>query len=129
MSSLAPHMIASGNIRPARFVKVSGNLTVAEAGAGERACGISQVGTNTAQIPGVTSQYAAESGQPLQIHGLGSICLLRIGGTVTANDLLKADANGAGVTASSTDEAHALALQGGSSGEDILVQIINRPNS
>lgn len=126
MSSIAPHMTASGNIRPARFVKVSGNFTVAEAGAGEEIVAISQVGTNTAAIPGVTSQYAAESGQSLQLHGTGAVCLLVLGGTVTAGDLLKADANGAGVTASSGDKCGAIALQGGASGEQILVQVQHR---
>ena len=129
MSSLAPHLVASGNILPSRFVKISGNFQAAQAGAGERSCGISQVGTNVAPIPGIPSQYAAESGQSLDIHGLGSICSLTLGGTVVANDLLKADANGAGVTAAATDEVGAVALQGGATGEQITVQVINRPNA
>lgn len=126
MSTLAPHLVASGSIYPARFVKVSGNRQVAQAGAGEDVCGISQVGTNKAPIPDVTSQYAAESGQPLEIHGFGSLCLLTLGGSVTAGDFLKADADGKGVTASSGDKCGALALEGGSSGEQVLVQVVSR---
>lgn len=126
MSSLSAHLVASGNINPARFCKVSGDRQVAECDAGEAVSGISQVGTNKAAIPDVTSTYAAVSGQPLQLHGPGAICLLTIGGTVTANDLLKSDADGKGVTASSTDEAGARALEGGSSGEQILVQVVLR---
>ena len=127
MSFLAPHLQASGNIRPSRFVKVSGNFTGAEAGAGEKICGVSMEGTNTAPIPGITSQYAAESGQPLQLHGQGAICLLTLGtGGCTANDYLKADSAGAGVVASSGDESGALALQAGSAAEKVLVQVLIR---
>lgn len=126
MSSLSAHLVAAGNIRPARFCKVSGNRGVAECDAAEKVIGISQVGTDTVPIPELTSQYAAQAGKTLQLHGPGAICLLRIGGSVTAGDTLKSDADGQGVTASSGDESGAIALEGGSSGEDILVQVVLR---
>lgn len=127
MSTLSPHLTASGNIYPSRFVKISGSRTAALAGAGDACSGISQVGTNKAPIPGVTSQYAAESGETLQIHGLGAFCLLELGtGGATYGNLLKSDANGKGVAASSGDECGAKAMESGSAGEIILVQVIDR---
>ncbi len=72
------------------------------------------------------SGYAAISGDSLRIFGQGDDCLLTLGvGGATAGDLLKSDANGAGVTASTGNKAGARALQTGAAGEKIRVEVVN----
>lgn len=126
----SPHLMANGDIRPSRFVELqnaSGIAKAIEANANERVAGISQDGTNTAPIPGITSTNAAESGQTLQLHIEGEECLLELGGTVTAGAFVKSDADGKGVVALTTgtvlQEIGAVALDNGSSGEKIRVKI------
>jgi hypothetical protein len=123
MSSLAAHLQASGTIRSARFCKVSGDFTVAECDAGEKVIGVSQVGSKTAPIPSVTTPVAAESGDSLQLHGPGALCNLTLGGTVTAGDWLMSDADGKGVLATDGNFYGAQALQGGATGQEVLVQV------
>ena len=48
---------------------------------------------------------------------------LELGGTVSAGDMLKPDANGKGVTAASTNYYGAIAKHGGAAGEKILVVV------
>jgi hypothetical protein len=67
-----------------KFVVISGDMTVADAGAGEEAIGI------RANSPA--------SGEGVDIVE-GRITYLTLGNTVAAGDKLKADANGAGIKA------------------------------
>lgn len=121
---------ASANIRPSRFVKFSGTNTVAEAGAGEKTIGISSEGSNYPPLPGQT-EYAAASGDPCSIifHGDGQqesrpVLLVLGSGGATQGDLLKAASGGAGVVADTDKDCYgARALQTGSDGEAIFVQL------
>jgi len=128
MSSLGFTGIAAGDVYPARFVKKTANdWEFAQAGANEPIFGISQIGTNKAPIPDVTSDKAAEAGQSCRIHKEGERCLLQLGGTVAAGDRLKADTDGKGVaiaTSGTTPQRYgAIALQGGSANEFIEVEV------
>ena len=120
---------AGGTIRVSRFVKITGNSTVSEADAANRAVGISQAGGRTPPIPDVTTDpvEAAQSGEQLQVFQLGEECLLSIGsGGCTAGDALKADADGAGLTCASGSDTWygAIALETASAGELALVQVV-----
>ena len=110
-----------------RFVHQTDNdFEVAEANANEAIAGISMEGTRTAPIPDVTANEAAQDGEPLQVYGQGEVCLLELGGTVNPGDLLKSDADGKGVVIASggtLQEIGAKAVEGGVSGEAILVQV------
>lgn len=126
----APLLRAGGNIATHSFVKLStsANSTALQAGDNEFVIGIAQVGPK--EPPGLSgaSTNAAESGDNVQIFGLGDICLLRAGsGGWTAGDLLKSDSNGDGVTAATTgttvQNVGAVALETVSAGELGLVQI------
>lgn len=127
MSSLGFAGQASGDIYPARFVKASGDFTIAQATANDPISGISHNATNTAPIPEVTSDKAATSGQSCRIHKPGERCLLRLGGTVDAGNRLKADADGKGVaiaSAGTTPQRYgAKALQGGVAEDLIEVEV------
>lgn len=122
---------SGGVIRVGRFVKISAAYTVSECDAGERTVGISDMGGSDAPIPSVTNDppYAAESGDVVAVHtNDGETCLLYIGtGGCTAGDLLKADADGAGValaeSAGSKEEAGAIAEETRSAGEYARVMI------
>lgn len=126
----SPLLIAGGNITTHSFVKLSTSAdhTALQADANEQVIGISQVGTATP--PGVdgSTTYAAVAGGHLQIFGLGDICLLRLGsGGCTRGNNLKSDADGNGVVAASTgttvQNIGAVALQSGSEGELVEVQV------
>lgn len=121
---------ASANIRPSRFVAISGNYTVAEAGAGVFCYGISQEFGESAPIPSVTSELAATSGNPVAIYDGTEPAtvkpLLVIGaGGCTAGAFLKSSATGEGIaTAVANDLYGAVALEPGAAGEGIRVHLI-----
>lgn len=118
---------ANGNIAPSRFVKVdtSGDELVAQAGAGEDIFGISQAGTRRVPYGALDDGYAAIAGEDLEVFSIGEVCLLELGGTVTAGARLKADSNGKGVTASSdADYYGAIAEVSGIAGDLIQVKVM-----
>jgi hypothetical protein len=112
MPTQNPNWISGGNINPKRFVtqQTDADLTVEESNATEMPVGVSGIGTKYAPIPEVTTNYHAESGDPVWVHGPGEECWLTAGGAVTAGDLLKPDNDGKGVTASAGDKYGARAL-------------------
>lgn len=121
-------LLAKGNIPFASFVKVdTGNDNAAlVATANSVNVGISQEGTHDA--PGLTGStvYAAATGQNLTIYSLGDVCRLLAGsGGWTRGQLLKSDANGAGVPATSVgDNVSAVAIESASTGEYGRVQVV-----
>lgn len=127
MPSTPPNVIAGGTIRPSRFVSISAAYTVIEGTANAEVIGISGVNSNKAPIPEVTTNYHAESGEQVVLHGEGEVSALVLGGTVAAGDKLKSDGNGAGVVCASSGTTRqfygARALQAGSSGETIEVMV------
>ena len=120
MPTQNPNWISGGNINPKRFVtqQTDADLTVEESNATEMPVGVSGIGTKYAPIPEVTTNYHAESGDPVWVHGPGEECWLTAGGAVTAGDLLKPDNDGKGVTATAGDKYGARALAAAASGED-----------
>lgn len=128
-----PVYLAGGTIRRARFVKVStaANHTALEADANERTIGVATDSGREAAIPSVTADppEAAQSGDPVEIAFSGDIALLEIGsGGCSPGDELKSDADGKGVVAASTgttiQEIGAVALEDGSDGELVMVQVL-----
>jgi len=122
--------VASGTIIRARFVKISGVNTVAAAGAGEKIVGISQLGSRTAPIPGVTADppEAAQSGEHLNVlDATDSFAMLEIGtGGCTAGDYLKAESGGKGVALGNSGKEFigAQAMETCSAGELCRVKIM-----
>lgn len=122
--------VAGGDIRPARFVKVStaADNAVLEADANEAIIGIATEATQDAPIPGASAN-AAESGDPVKVYTIGSECLLEIGsGGVTAGAEIKSDADGKGVLAATTgttvQNIGAVALEAASAGELARVVVV-----
>lgn len=111
----AINAIAGGTIGTAVFVKVStaADNTVLQCSSGDRPIGISTPSQKLAPIPNASS-YAAASGDPVTIFGLGDICNLVAGsGGFTRGDLLKPEAStGFGLpVGSSGDIFGAIALE------------------
>jgi len=131
MTTQSPNYVAAGNISPFRFVKTytSADNAVVQADANARIVGVAQEAGRSAPIPDVSTNYAAVSGDPIHVYGLGEQPLLELGGTVAAGDLLKADSSGKGVVIATTgttiQNVGARALSAGASGEKIRVQVIN----
>lgn len=130
MSVVPPHLIAGGDIRPFRFVKMDGTDAHEgkEADANERVVGICGGGTNYPPLSDivVTPLHASE-GQHVRLYGNGEQTLLELGDTVTPFQRLKSDADGKGVpiatTGTTIQHFGAIALEGGSAGERIEVQV------
>lgn len=128
----APRLRAGGNITTASFVKVSTAAphTCLQAGANEEVIGISQEGTKYPQgLQGLSNTYAAESGDGIQLFGLGDICRIRAGsGGFTKGLNLKSDTNGDAVPVATTgttiQNVGARALEDAAEGELGEVQII-----
>lgn len=131
MPNTPPNLVAGGNIRPCRFVKLSGsyNHTALECDANEAPIGIAQEGSNYPPLSDLSlTVYAATSGQGLRIFGEGDVCLLEAGAEITRGARLKSDADGRGVPIASTGTAiqniGAVALQSAAAaGEKIQVQV------
>lgn len=123
-------MQANGDIYPRRFVKLdtSVNNAVIQAGAGDLCFGISQAGTQDAPIPLNTSLLAASQYNDIQVFTPMQTCLLTLGASVTTERRLKSDSNGKGTPvvggASSMENWGAVALEVGSSGEDVMVMVV-----
>lgn len=117
--------VAGGDVRPSRFVKAGAtDFRVLQAGANERAIGISRKGTRNPPYEGLNDGLLAKVGENCPTHGLGDTAPLELGGSVTRGDRLRSDANGRGVTATAAESAYAVAKESGASGEIILVDII-----
>lgn len=113
MSILTPSFTAAGNIRPCRFVKITGAMQVSECGVlGERAFGISQEGLVDTPIPGASATLAATAGLPVGVFGPGETCLLQVSAAVTPGALLRTTADGRAVaTVTANDNYSAIALE------------------
>jgi hypothetical protein len=122
-------MVAGGDIRPARFIKVStaADYTCLEADANEAVIGISTNATRDAPIPNADTD-AAEAGDDLHYNPIGSVCDLELAGTVARGDEIKSDADGKGVVRATTGTTlqnfGAIALESGVSGEFIKVLVV-----
>lgn len=127
-----PNYIARGDIRPSRLVKAdtATDNGVKEADANERIVGISSEAGREAPIPSVATILAGQDGDNIHVYGEGEECLLELGGTVAAGDLLKSDNDGKGVvqatTGTTAQETGARALTSGASGEKIRVVVSTR---
>lgn len=99
-----PSLIAGGDIRQARFIKLSGSAdhTALEADANERIFGVSVDAAQDAPMPGA-SENAAEATDPFRYYGVGEECTVQVGsGGCTRGALGKSDADGKAVLAATT---------------------------
>jgi len=125
---------AGGNINVCRFVtpSVNSDFTVIQATATTLPIGISQMGQKGPPgVSGVTDDLAAASGDTLRVYGQGEETLLELGsGGIQAGQYLQPDANGKGVAApftTGTIYIGAYALESGSAGEKVRVQVLRFP--
>lgn len=119
--------IAGGTIYPSRFVSISAANTVIQGTASlKQLAGVSQMGTKTP--PGTDSNtYAATTNDPVHVYGHDENAVLELGGTVTAGQFIKPDANGCGVqvdlTATGLQIIGAMAYEPGASGDFVKVRV------
>lgn len=110
--------LCNGNVTVSSFVKydaTSAEHVILCSANTDAAIGISQEGAYLPPIPQQTgTQYAGTTtSPPIRIYGVGCDNVLLITGTggFTANDPIMSDANGAGITATSTNIANAVAAE------------------
>lgn len=128
-----PAFIAGGDIKPARFVRITGEFTISQCSASTQPIiGVSQEGTfsppNLATLLGGTeSGLAASEGQSLKVFGLGDVCMIFAGtGGVTAGTKVKSDSDGKAVnigTVAGTYNVGGTALNTVNAGEKVLIQV------
>jgi len=130
MPNTPPQLQANGNIRPSRFLQVDATASMhcIEGTANCDVIGISQPGSREAPIPSVTTVYAAQAGENIQILGQGDITHIEAGGAITAGNRLRSDAQGRGVAIATTgttiQKIGAMALEdAAAAGELIRVQV------
>jgi hypothetical protein len=87
---------ASADIDPSVFVKISGNHTVATAGAGEAVYGVSHEGTREAPIPNVTPKCAL-AGESVMVYGPGDQCEVLAAEAISAGAFVKSNSAGKAV--------------------------------
>jgi len=121
---------ATGNISPSRFVTLSGENTVAQAGDNSDIIGVAQEGSNKAPLQDyVSTLYAAVAGESLEVYSSGELCLVEAGAAITAGNLLKSDSQGRAVPIATTGTViqnyGAVALQSATSaGQKILCLVL-----
>lgn len=118
---------AGGTIGPALFIKLdtSADEQFLQAGAGDPIIGITiPAQKRTPGLAGSDTTVAYESGDDCWAAGMGNSAMLTIGGTITRGDRLKSDASGRGITASSGDQAGAIALQSATVGLQVKVLVV-----
>lgn len=127
----SPALIAGESLYPSRFAKLSTSAdnTALAAGAGERTIGITGVGGKDGRED-ASNDYHAQAGDPVELFGLGDICLLQAGsGGWTRGDRLKPDALARGVTTTVTTEwVGAEALESAAALEYGRVQVVRYTN-
>jgi hypothetical protein len=112
-----PAFVASADINPSRFVKISGEFSVAQCSAStDSIIGISQEGSYAppggAEIYGATPTYvAAPSGKTLKVFGPGDVTVVESSAAITAGAKLTAASDGRAVTAATGDSFGAIALE------------------
>lgn len=107
--------VAGGTIQPATFVIIDtsnpAEQVVAASANTQFMAGIAQESSESAPIPGATTQ-AAVLGDPIKVYGIGEICLLQATTAGwTTGDKLTSNASGQGVTAGSAQAVGAIAQE------------------
>jgi hypothetical protein len=138
-----PSYAAYGNITLSSFVKIdtNNNHAVLQAGNNSSIVGISQEGSQLAPFSGA-SPLSSQAGSSLaaignatlpatlRVYGLGEECLLMLGNNTIRGQFLRSDSTGNGTPAETTGNVSvnigALALESGSAGEKIRVQVQTR---
>lgn len=119
---------AGGNIEPLHFVTLSttSDGVVTQAGAGAKIYGVSGPTVRNAPYASLDDGYHAISGEDCLVYGPPEKDVVVVaGGTIAAFDRLKSDANGEAVaTTTNLDEYGAIAMESGTAGKMIRVQLV-----
>jgi hypothetical protein len=116
-------MTASGDIRPRRFVKVSGADTIAEADANEAV-----IGVVFPYSKAFDSALAASDGTQCPVCVAGQIAEIECAGDITVGTFVKSDADGKAVaiatSGTTAQNIGGMALQTGANGLIIRMMIM-----
>lgn len=124
----AAHLKAVGDIHPCRFMKITDDFIVSQASStGDTLFGIAHDSVNQPTAVITTNLTHASTGETVSYYKNGDVCLLEIGGTVNAGDVLTTDTTGRGV--SSDGNSGAIAIDSGVEGDRIFVQIVVGANT
>lgn len=118
---------SSGTIAPSSFVTIDPAFDeqVKQSVVGDSPCGVMwEAQKGTPGLPGSDTTVAAQSGDyGFRVVGQGNDCLLQLGGTVSPGNSIKPDGNGFGISGAVNDNCGAVALQAGTNGVKIRVQV------
>lgn len=127
--------MANGNITVSSFVKqVTGtgnNNFVVIAGANDNIVGVSGMNLKYPQGLGGSATLAAEAGDSVEVIQAPYTAMLTLGGTIATGAYVISDSSGFGITIPTTgttkENIGARCLNGGASGNQVLVQVWMAP--
>jgi len=137
MPNIVPQLTAGADIRPCRFVSMSGAFLLRESNGNQLVIAISGEGVVTTPLSNwQDTPLAAKQGDPVHVYTAGDVCLLELGESVRNGYFLVSDQQGRGkeitLLPGTIKYYGAIALQDGSEGEKILVQVcvgvVNNPS-
>ena len=122
---------ANGNINVSTFVKFdpnNDNQILQSTATSDNMFGVSGSGPRVFPLTlGSTTLYdgfAAIAGEDCEVFGIGEVCLLRVGGTVSPGNYLTADSSGRGIAASTGNHYGAQAEEAGTIDQLIRVRVL-----
>jgi hypothetical protein len=114
-----PELVASGNIFPFRFVKISGAFQGAQCLADEYPVGVTDGSIFSPTVINNSTSLHASSGRTITLQPSNTV-QIECGASVTAGAYLESDADGKGVPAAGAAATSAyIALEAGAAGEII----------
>lgn len=118
-------LIAGGNVRPKRFVRISGENTVTEATGAQPIFGVSGQYTRNIPYGALDDGFHAIATEPCRVFLPGEVCGIVVGAAVTAGDRVKADGSGRAIPVSANNDQYGgIALQTASiAGAEIEIMI------
>jgi hypothetical protein len=114
-------LVAGGNIRPRRLVKVTATNSVVECtAAGDVPIGVSATGVRNAPYSTLDDGFVAIAGEPVFVFSIGATAPMQAGAAVAAGVRVMSDASGRGILATATNGAVGIALQPAAAADQII---------
>ena len=127
MPLLNPNYVAGEDLYPKRIVTRAtdeGNaVNMADDGT-TAPVGVTQNGTREAPIPSVSTAYAALSGEPVRVHGLGDVAEVEAGEALTDGCEVMAGTNGVAMVATAGNYVAGVCQKAVDSGDDAWIQVM-----
>ena len=127
MPLINPNYVAGEDLYPKRIVVRAtdeGNAVNMGDNGTYAPVGVTHNGTREAPIPSVTTAYAALSGEPVRVHGLGDVCEVEAGEALTDGCEVMSGTNGVAMVATAGNYVAGVCQKAVDSGDDAWIQVM-----